>query len=274
MGMLRSVSGGRGAERGSMLGLRLVMTAVALGGCIGAVAIGPSGPQVEFAQNDPTPTREVSPLRFKPGRVLSVSGTNCILGGRPMEESFVLLSRNVDQSGGEPFSSSSRHPVGPDGTWSGQHGVPVSAQPGAYLVTQSCSASDQSIFSPGNTDVEVSADPPAVATASAGTVVPGAMFSASVTVAGCVFEDGSPAASATATLLAPDGTAAGTATFAVGADGGGAGTVSASPDPPAYRVEVRCEGPLGALDAVAATVAVVRTGGIAAPVTIPLARTG
>lgn len=261
--------GGDGNERTSLLHLRLALAVAVLCGSVVAATISRDFAAIEPLQSDPEPTLSVAPLRFKAGRVLFVSGTNCVLGGRPMDESFVQLSRNVVISGGEPFGANARYPVSADGSWSGLLGVPASTPSGAYTVGQLCLASDQARPSPGRIDVVVTSDPPATVTAG-----PGAGTSewslVAVVVSGCSFEDGSMASLATAALLNSTGATTATASFPVGADGAGGGTMSAPADTTAgsYRIEVRCHGPLGALDAVAAQI------DLSPPGVAPLQRTG
>ena len=210
-------------------------------------------------------TFDFSPKEGKPGRVVEVSGTGCTLNGRALETARVDLSRNVVEGGGEPFHAGRTYPVNPDGSWSGEFVVPADTPPGPYSFDSTCTASDFAV--PGvDAAFPVLDRPPAVVTAKPAAVRAGDQLE--VSVASCLFEDGSAASSAKFSVRDSTNAVIASTDAPVATSGTGAGTVRI-PDSVASSgtasIEARCEGAQGAMVGRSASVIV----GAAVPVTPP-----
>lgn len=99
-----------------------------------------------------------SPAEGVAGITVSVSGTGCLLDGRPAQFNHLLFDRTDGGIEGA-FHTSVDVPVQPDGTWSGQLRVPPDAPAGSYNLTSTCQASDM-VWGSVNSDFRVLAGPP------------------------------------------------------------------------------------------------------------------
>jgi hypothetical protein len=218
------------------------------------------------AQPDTTQkTFEFAPKEGKPGRVVAVSGTGCTLDGHTLEWADVDFSRNVAEGGGEPFRASGRYPVKADGSWDGEFVVPAETPPGPYFFNSSCAASD---FVVVGVDAEfpVLPRPPAVVTSKQSTVRAGDQVD--VSAASCLFEDGTAARVAKLFIRDSASTVIASGEAPVDSSGVAAGAMRLPARVASLgtaSVEVRCEGPLGAMVGRSAAVTI----GAAIPVRPP-----
>jgi hypothetical protein len=212
---------------------------------------------VASGQAGPTPTFDRSPAKGKPGRIINVSGTGCVLGGTAATQAFVGVA-----DGGPSFPPQ-LVPVRADGSWNGTYAIAVTAPPGDYRLASACFAGDQ-VFGNLEQPFTVLNEPPASVVAEPAQAAPGEALP--LVVSGCLMEDASPASVASFNLADDSGTVA-QADAQVDGAGLATATLSIPADAPSatYTASATCNSGLGDLVAAATTVAVGRR---------PLIRTG
>lgn len=217
---------------------------------------------IDSGQSGPTPTFDRFPARGKPGRVIIVSGTGCVFLGKPAERVVVSIGRLV-AGGGPSFNDFIEVSVQPDGSWSGIYALPTTAPPGEYVMTSSCGAGDQ-VFGSSDQPFTTLNEPAAAVVAEP--VEVSADEQLSLTVVGCVYEDGSPATTAIVSLGGEAGTIY-EADAVVSGNGVANVTFTIPRDAPSgpYSATATCRSKLGDLLAAPASVSVagralIRTG--------------
>ena len=106
-----------------------------------------------------------SPASGPPGTEIMLSGTGCLLDGRPAESVFVRLETALGETS-EPYLVTSTIPVRADGTWSGTLRLSVEAPPARYVLSTTCQASDMSFGVVDSDFIVVAGEPPLPATTS------------------------------------------------------------------------------------------------------------